>query len=117
MVLHHIVDDPKLIELSTTNLGSKRLLEGEGYTGYAVSIPGGSKDHVAKPEADEVLDHLLAQVVVNPVQLLLREQFLHMVTQFSIAGRILDKRFLQNNSGLARGGYPSSLEGRSKLAY
>ena len=46
-------------------MGSKRLLEGDGDTGYAVSIPGGSKDHVA-------------QVQVNPVQLLLREQFQHL---------------------------------------
>ena len=75
MVLHHISDDSKLIKVSATALGTKWLLEGDGDAGNAVSVPGGSKDHVAKPEADEVLHHLLAQVVVNPVQLL-REKLL-----------------------------------------
>ena len=75
MVLHHISDDPKLIKISTTTLRAKRFLEGYLDTGNAISVPGGSKDHVAKPEADEVLHHLLAQVVVNPVQLL-REKLL-----------------------------------------
>ena len=110
MVLHHISDDPKLIKVSATALGTKRFLEGDGDAGNAVSVPCWSKDHVAKPEADEVLHHLLAQVVVNPVQLLLGEKLLQMITQVSRAGRIFAKRFLHNNSGPAGGGHTGSLK-------
>ena len=86
MVLHHISDNPKLIKVSATSLGTKWFLEGDGDAGNAVSVQGRSKDHVAKPEADEVLHHLLSQLVVNPVQLLLREKLLQMITQVSRAG-------------------------------
>ena len=37
-------------------------------------VPGRSEYHVAESEGDEVLDHLLAEVVVDTVELLLAAQ-------------------------------------------
>ena len=76
MVLHDISDNPVMVKVSTTTKCSKGFFECNLYASNAVSIPRWTKEHVAKPQADEVLHHLLPQVVVNPVQLLLSEEIL-----------------------------------------
>ena len=60
MVLHHITNDTKLVKISSPALGTEWLLECDGDAGNVVPVPGGSKDHVTKPQTDQVLDHLLA---------------------------------------------------------
>ena len=67
VVLHHISDYSKLVKVSTTSLCSEGFLESNLDTGNAISVPSRSKYHVPEPEADEVLHHLLAEVVVYPV--------------------------------------------------
>lgn len=42
-------NDPKVIKVSSTALGAKRLLEGENHRGHTVPVPRGSKDAVSKP--------------------------------------------------------------------
>lgn len=42
-------NDPKVIKVSSTTLGAKRLLEGENHRGHAVPVPRGSKDAISKP--------------------------------------------------------------------
>ena len=94
MILHYITNDSKLIKVSTASLSAEGLLEGDGYTCNAVSIPCGSKYHVPKTQANKILNHFLAQVVINSVELLLCEQLLQMIAQVSRTLRVFAKRLL-----------------------
>ena len=101
VVLHHVADDPELVEVSAAALRPERLLEGDGDAGDVVAVPGGAEDHIAEAETDQVLDHLLAQVVVDPVQLVLREELLQVVAEVRGAGRILSEGLLHDDPGQA----------------
>ena len=110
MVLHHISDNPVLVKVSSTSKCSERFFECNLDARYAISIPGRPKDHVPKPETEEVLHHFLAQVVVNPVQLLLLEQLLKVITQVSRAGRVTAKRFFNNDASPTSARHAASLD-------
>lgn len=43
-------DYTKVIEVSSTALSAKWLLEGENHTGYIIPVPYGSEDTISKPE-------------------------------------------------------------------
>ena len=109
MVLHHVPDDPELVKVPAPALSPEGLLEADGDAGNVVPVPGGAKDHVAKPQADQVLDHLLAQVVVDPVQLVLREELLQVVAEVRGAGRILPEGLLHDHPGPAGLGHAGGL--------
>ena len=110
MVLHHVTNDSKLVKISTATLGTEWFLESDGDAGNMVPVPCGSEDHVTKPQTDEVLDHLFAKIVINPVELILSEQFLKMIAEVGRAGRVLAKGLLNNNSCPATGGHTGGLQ-------
>ena len=110
VVLHHVADDPELVEVSAAALRPERLLEGDGDAGDVVAVPGGAEDHVAEAETDQVLDHLLAQVVVDPVELVLGEEALQVVAEVRRARRVLPERFLHNDPGPASLGHAGGLK-------
>ena len=60
VVLHDVPDDPKLVEVSTSSLRPKRLLERDRDAGNGVPVPRGAEDHVGEAQRYQVLDHLLA---------------------------------------------------------
>ena len=72
--MHNVSDDAKLIKVAPSTLSSERLLEGDHHRGNVVSVPGGTEQPVPEPDGHQVLDHLLAQVVIDSVQLLLPKQ-------------------------------------------
>ena len=92
MVLHNISDDTKLVKITTTPLGSKRFLEGYLDIVYVVSVPRGAKELVAKSEDEDILDHLLSEVVVDSEQFIFLPVRLQRLLQFSGASQILAKR-------------------------
>lgn len=87
-VLHDIADDAELVKVAATALGTEGLLErdlaqsqqlmahGSPISPYlnvvdVVPVPGSAEELVTKPKDEDVLDHLLAQVVVDTEELLL----------------------------------------------
>lgn len=74
MVLHDIPDDAELIKVAAAALSAEGLLEDNLDIGYVLVVPTGGDEAVGKAHDQHVLHQLLAQVVVYPVELLLREQ-------------------------------------------
>lgn len=70
-VLHDITNDAELVEVTSTAFGSERLLEGDLDVVDVVPVPGCAEELVTESENQDVLDHLLTQVVVNTVKLVL----------------------------------------------
>ena len=46
VVLHNVSDDSKLVKVSSSSLGSKGFLEGDGDACNGVSVPRWTEDHV-----------------------------------------------------------------------
>lgn len=64
-----------LVEVSSSSLGAEIFLERERHALDVVAIPHGLKHGVGEPEDEEVLRHLLAQIVVDAVHVGLVEVF------------------------------------------
>jgi hypothetical protein len=71
--LHDVPDDAELVEVAAAALGPEGFLESDDHGGDVVAVPGRPEQAVAEPDGHQVLDHLLAQVVVNAIKLLLSE--------------------------------------------
>ena len=69
-VLHHVANDAKLVKVSASALGADLLLESDLDVVDALTVPDRSKDDISKPQDHQVLDHLLAEIVIDAVNLL-----------------------------------------------
>ena len=52
VVLHHVSDDPKLVKVSASTLGAKRLLEGDGHTSNVVAVPDWLEGSIGKSRGE-----------------------------------------------------------------
>ena len=106
VVLHDVADNAELIEVSTTALCSERLLEGDLDVVDVMPVPGGAEEGIAKSENKDVLHHLLAQVVVDAVELILLPIGLQGLLQLPRASQVLAERLLDLDA-------PNMLEARA----
>jgi len=93
-VLHNITDDTKLVEVTTSALGTEWLLEGDLDVVNVVAVPGGAEELVAEAEDEDVLDHLLTQVVVDTEDLLFLPVWLKSGLQLSRTAKVLTEWLL-----------------------
>ena len=101
MVLHDIANDAELVEVAATALGAKGLLEGNLDVVDVVSVPGGAEELVAESENEDVLDHLLSEVVVDTEDLLLLPVGTEGAVKLARRGQVLAERLLNNDTGNA----------------
>src|SRR2546428_826522 len=73
VVLHHVAQRPRLLVVRAAGLDADGLGDGQLDLGHVVAVPQRLEDAVGEPEHEDVLDGLLAEVVVDPVDLLLAE--------------------------------------------
>ena len=73
MVLNDIARDAGLIEIVPTPLHAKRFRHGDLNVIDILLIPKRLKNLVGEPQHENVLNRLLAEVVIDPVYLALRE--------------------------------------------
>lgn len=111
-VLHNITDDAKFVKVASTALCAKRFLEcdllkcvsgfdtiNEQCASYlnvvdVVTVPGGVEELVAKAHDEDVLDHLLTQVVVDTEDLLFLPVGLKGLLELTRALQVLTERLL-----------------------
>lgn len=94
MVLHDITDDAKLIEVTSTTLGAKWFLEGDLDVIDVIAVPSCVEERVAESENEDVLDHLLSEVVINAEDLLLLPVWCESRLKISRALQVLTKWLL-----------------------
>jgi hypothetical protein len=94
MVLHNVTDDAKLIKVPSSTLGTEGLLECDLNIVDVVSVPGGAQERVTETQDQNVLHHLLAEVVVDTEQLVLLPIRLEGLLKLAGASEILSEGFL-----------------------
>ena len=77
MVLDDVAQRPRLVVVGPTKLNSDLLSRRDLHRIDQVAVPDRLEDRVGEPEGEDVLDRLLAQVVVDPVDGVFVEDFLH----------------------------------------
>jgi len=108
-VLHHVTDDAKFVKVSTSALGTEWLLECDLNVVDVVAVPGRAEELVAESQYENVLDHLLAQVVINTEDLLLLPVRTKGALKLSRTSKVFSERLLnlqsdqQSRSGNAIG--------------
>jgi hypothetical protein len=65
VILHHISDDAKLVEVPPPAFRAEGLFERDLHIADVLVVPNGAQECVGKAQHQHVLHKLLAQVVVN----------------------------------------------------
>jgi hypothetical protein len=71
MVLHDIADDAEFVKVTTTALRAEGLFERDLNVVDVVTVPSGTEEGVTKSKNENVLDHLLAKIVIDTEELIL----------------------------------------------
>src|SRR5712691_10593374 len=66
--------------------------------GHVGAVPQGLEDAVGEPEHEDVLDRLLAEVVIDPIHLLLTEGFREQAVQLAGALRVVAERLFDDDA-------------------
>lgn len=98
MVLTNVPNDTKLIKVPAPSFGAKRFLERDLNVADKVLVETGFEPNVSKPEQQDVLDHLFAQVVVNTISLVLAPFLFEGSHHFSARLSVLSEWLFDNDS-------------------
>ena len=115
VVLHDVADDAELVKVAAAALGAEGLLEDDLDVVDVVAVPGGAEERVAEPQDQQVLDHLLAQVVVDAVQLVLGPVGLEAALERAGALEVLAEGLLDDDAADALGGVAAALQALRNL--
>ncbi len=99
VVLHDVAYDAELVEVAAASLSAERLLECESDGGDRVPVPQLLHDLVGEAQHDYVLDHFLAEVVVDAVDLLLGEEGCDVFGEGVGRVEVFAERLLDNDAG------------------
>ena len=98
-ILHNITNDAKLVEVAATAFGTERLFKGNLYIVDVVPVPGSAKELVTKSQDQDVLHHLLTQVVVDTEDLIFHPIRRKSLLELTRAAKILTERLLDLRDG------------------
>ena len=65
MVLHDITNDTELIEVAATAFSTEWLFERDLDRVNVIPVPSGAEELVSESQNQEVLHHLLAEIMIN----------------------------------------------------
>jgi hypothetical protein len=67
VVLHHVTNDSYVIKIPAAAFRTERFFENNLHRLDVLAIPKGLEDRVRKAQDHQILNHLLAKVMVNTV--------------------------------------------------
>ncbi len=94
VVLHDVADDAELVKVPATPLGAERLLERDLDVIDVVAVPGRAQERVAESQDENVLDHLLAEIVIDTEELIFLPVGFKRLLELPGARQVLSERFL-----------------------
>mmetsp|Transcript_9038 Transcript_9038/g.25336 ORF Transcript_9038/g.25336 Transcript_9038/m.25336 type:complete len:544 (-) Transcript_9038:129-1760(-) len=103
VVLHDVPDDAVVVEVAPAALGAEVLAEDDLHVADELPVPQGLEHEVAEAQHDEVLHQFLAQVVVDAVDLLLREVLPERAAELGAALAVAAEGLLHDHARPPRG--------------
>mmetsp|Transcript_9702 Transcript_9702/g.31580 ORF Transcript_9702/g.31580 Transcript_9702/m.31580 type:complete len:350 (+) Transcript_9702:467-1516(+) len=104
VVLHDVSDDAVVVEVPPAPLGPEVLTEDDLHAADVLAAPEGLEHEVGEAQHEEVLDQLLAQVVVDAVDLLLRQGLGEALGELLGRVGVPSKGLLDDDAGVPGGG-------------
>jgi hypothetical protein len=101
VVLDHVAHCSRLFVKRPATLNANALRSRDLHMIDVVAVPYRLKDAVRKAKHQNVLDGLLAQIVIDPEDLAFVENFIYFIIQLARAIKIMSKRLLYNYSDRA----------------
>ena len=98
MVLEDVADRPRPLVEAGPALDPHRLRDGDLDVVDELAVPDGLEDAVREPQRQHVLHGLLAEVVVDPEDLLLAEPAMQELAQAVRRGRVVPERLLDDDA-------------------
>src|SRR5207245_1023702 len=90
-----------LVVVGAARLYADRLRDGDLDLGDVAPVPQGLEDAVGEPKHQEILDGLLAEIVIDPVDLLLAKDPAEAAIERPRAVVVVSERFLDDDAGPA----------------
>ena len=103
MVLEDVADRSRLLVEARTTLDAERLAHGDLDVVDHEAVPDRLEDAVAEAQDEHVLDGLLAQVMVDPVDLAFVEVLREELVQLPRAGSVASERLFDDQASPAAG--------------
>ena len=104
MILHDVADGADLfVERSAPPFHANRLGHGDLNVVDVFLVEQGLEDRVGKPEGEDILDGFLAEIVVDPEDLVFREDASDIPVQRLSRGEIVPEGLLDDDAGPAAG--------------
>lgn len=100
MVLDHVAQLAGLVEVAPTALDTDLLGHGDFHVGDVILVPLGFEQTVGETQGDQVLDGLFAQVVVDAVGAVLREELRYGVIHLARGFQIGADWLFQDHTGV-----------------
>lgn len=97
MVLDHVAQLAGLVEIAPTPLDADLLGHGDFHVGDVVLVPLGFKQAVGEAQGDQVLHRLLAQVMVDAIDAVLREHLRHRIVHRTRRGQVVADGLFQHH--------------------
>ncbi len=99
VVLQHVAEDARLFVVAAARLDAQLLARGDLHVVDVAAVPDGLEDGIGEAQDEEVLDGLLAEVVVDAEDLLLVAGLQHQPVQRARARQIAAEGLLDHRPG------------------
>ena len=100
MILHHVTQRPRLVEIACARADPLALGDRDLHVIDIVAVPDRLDERVGETEDQQVLDRLLAEVVIDAVDLVLAEILVQLEVQHARALEILAEGLLDHDAML-----------------
>ena len=112
VVLDHVAQRARLLVVAAAPLHTDLLGHRELHLGHVVAVPQRLEDAVGEAQGQDVLDRLLAEVVIDPVDLLLPEHAGDQLVQLLGRAQVVAERLLDDDArpAVLLGGQPGLAE-------
>src|SRR5579859_639624 len=98
MALNHVAKQSGFFKIGSSVFNSQFLSHGNLHVVDVAAVPNGLKNPVGKAEDQKILNRFLAQIMVDPVNILLAKCARDHTVKLPGAGQVASKRFFENDS-------------------
>src|SRR5215470_5427698 len=98
MALNHVAERAGSFVKTAAPFDAKRFASGDLHMIHVVTVPERFENSIAEAQDEQILNCVLAEVVVDTVNLPLLEYALHHLVEFFRGGKVAAKRFFDNHA-------------------